>query len=186
MVGYQMVELKPGQFIFGRKAAAIELEISERSIRTCLQHLINLENLTIKATNKYSIVTVVNWDSYQLDENKNDQQTTIKRPASDQQATTNKNVKECKNVKKKENPLPPIPDFIDPELWEQYLLIRKKKKASDTPYAIKLLINKLTKYHTEGLDPNESLRDSIEGSWKSVYEPKNSKKGIDNDKYTNF
>jgi len=177
MVGYQIVELKPGQFVFGRKTAAIELGMSEQSTRTCLQHLKDFKNIAIKTTNKFSIISIINWDRYQQTESQINQQVTNKQPASNQQVTTNKNVKECKNVKKKENPLPPIPDFIDPELWEQYILIRKKKKASDTPYAIKLIINKLTKYHAEGFDPNESLRDSIEGSWKSVYQPKNNRSG---------
>ena len=93
MVGFQMVELHPGQFIFGRKAAAEELDMSERSIRTCLQKLQNLENVTIKATNKFSVITIVNWDTYQQEENQNDQQNANKRPANDQQVTTNKNVK---------------------------------------------------------------------------------------------
>ena len=97
MVGYQKIELEPGQFIFGRKAAAKELKLTERKVRTCLAVLENLENLTIKATNKFSIITVKNWNTYQQDETVNDQQNdhqaTSKRPSSDHQPTTNKNVK---------------------------------------------------------------------------------------------
>ncbi len=74
MVGWQMVELEPGQFIFGRKSAARELKSTERRIRTCLEKLKSMQNLTIKATNKYSIISIVNWDTYQQYENKNDQQ----------------------------------------------------------------------------------------------------------------
>lgn len=87
LVGFQQVSLEPGQLVFGRKAAAQELNLTERKIRTCLKLLEKVGNLTIKATNKFSIVTIVNWHAYQSEENQNDQQgdqqVTSKRPASD-------------------------------------------------------------------------------------------------------
>ena len=96
MVGMQMVDLEPGQFVFGRKAAAGETGLSERNIRTCLQLLKNTQNLTIKPTNKFSIISIVNWSSYQQtdeqNDQQNDQQVTSKRPASDHK-------QECKEHK---------------------------------------------------------------------------------------
>ena len=98
MVGMQMVELEPGQFVFGRKAAAKELKVGERTIRTCVQKLATLQNLTIKSTNKFSIISITNWGIYQQEENKtdhqSDQQATSKRPASDhkQECKTQKNI----------------------------------------------------------------------------------------------
>lgn len=95
MVGWQMVELQPGQFVFGRQKAARELGLSERTIRTCLKKLQTMENLTIRATNKFSVITIVNWESYQGHDQQGDQQSdqhaTSKRPAGDQHVTTNKN-----------------------------------------------------------------------------------------------
>lgn len=108
MVGYQEVTLKPGQFIFGRRKAASDLNLSERTIRTCLKALKNFKQLTIETTNKFSILSIVKWDIYQSNGLINDQQddqqivhpVTSKRPANDQQVTTNKNDKECiKNEK---------------------------------------------------------------------------------------
>ncbi len=96
VVGLQKVQLMPGEFIFGRKAAALELGMSERNIRTCIHVLCKMKNTTIKTTNKFSIVSIINWDIYQGDEIVNDQQSdqqvTSKRPASDHK-------QECKNVK---------------------------------------------------------------------------------------
>ena len=103
MVGFQQVELKPGQFIFGREKAAKDLGTTVGKIRTSLDSLRKCQNITIKSTNKFSIITIVNWDIYQPTENQSDHQTdqqlTSKRPATDQQATTNKNrrSKELKN-----------------------------------------------------------------------------------------
>lgn len=83
----QVVKLQPGQFIFGRVSASKELKMSERTIRTCLDKLKNMKNVTIKTTNRYSIISIVNWDIYQpnrpTDDQQNDQPATSRRPADD-------------------------------------------------------------------------------------------------------
>jgi hypothetical protein len=84
MIGFQEIALGPGQFIFGRHKASEELKMSERKIRTCLGFLKKAGNVTIKPTNKYSIITVVNWHSYQGNDfentQRNDQPPTNKGP----------------------------------------------------------------------------------------------------------
>jgi hypothetical protein len=106
-IGYQIVILQPGQFIYGRKVASIETGLSEQTLRTCIKHLENIENLTIKSTNKYSIITITNWDTYQNTEaitnHQTNQQVTSNQPAGNQQVTTyknNKNNKKVKNIRK--------------------------------------------------------------------------------------
>ena len=74
IVGLQTIRLLPGQFVFGRKKASEETDLSEREIRTALAFLKNAGNLTIKTTNKFSIITIVNWITYQGEEIENDQQ----------------------------------------------------------------------------------------------------------------
>jgi hypothetical protein len=69
IVGFQTVHLMPGDFIFGINAASRELNISAQSIRTILNRLKTAQNLTIKITNKFSVISVVNWDTYQSDVN---------------------------------------------------------------------------------------------------------------------
>ena len=64
-VGNQRVVLAPGQLIFGRRIAAEETGLTEREIRTSLELLRRWQNVTIKTTNKFSIITIVNWHSYQ-------------------------------------------------------------------------------------------------------------------------
>lgn len=108
MVGYQTIELQPGQFIFGRKAALKELPLSEKNIRTCMSALVNIENLAIKTTNKYSIVTICNWGLYQSEDDvtghQTGQQAANKRP-------TNGHKQECRECKEYNNtpPNPPAP-----------------------------------------------------------------------------
>jgi len=93
LVGHQPVELNPGQFVFGRNVAAEQLASTPQKIRTCVKTLKKLEFLTIKSTNKYSIITVINWDSYQSDEEKITSNLTSKQPTNNQQITTYKNNK---------------------------------------------------------------------------------------------
>ena len=100
-IGLQRVDIKIGQFPFGRKAAAKELKMSEQTVRTLLSKLIEWQNLTISSTNKFSVVIVVNWESYQGEDSKPTINLTSSQPTTNQQLTTNKNVK---NVKKVKNP----------------------------------------------------------------------------------
>jgi hypothetical protein len=85
IVGLQVVHLMPGQFIFGRKKAARDLGLSEREIRTIIEFLKKAGNLTIKATSKFSVITIINWHTYQSDDDTNDQQTTSKIGKNDHQ-----------------------------------------------------------------------------------------------------
>lgn len=96
IVGCQAVTLEPGQFVFGRRMAAEELGMSEQEIRTCIELAKKADFLTIKSTNKFSIITIINWHIYQGTDI-DDQPT--HQPTSNQQATTNKNDKNVKNIK---------------------------------------------------------------------------------------
>jgi hypothetical protein len=65
IVGLQKVHLEPGQFVFGLHKAARDLNMTVAQIRSRRDSLKKAGNITIKSTNKYSIITIVNWDSYQ-------------------------------------------------------------------------------------------------------------------------
>lgn len=101
LVGNQMVTLNPGEFVTGRKSLSDDLNNGVKpkqqlSERTWYRYLENLESwgmLTIKKTNKYSVVSINKWHDYQ----ESDQQLTNNRPTVDHQLTTNKNVKNVKN-----------------------------------------------------------------------------------------
>ena len=100
LVGYQEVELQEGQFIFGRKNASEELNMSEQNIRTVLKNLEKSKNLTIKTTNKFSVITILNWELYQGNGNVTNQQTN-KELTNNSPATNHK--QECKNDKNEKN-----------------------------------------------------------------------------------
>ena len=102
------IPLEPGQLITGRKSLSQMTGISEQSIRTCLERLKSTNEITIKSTNKFSVITIVNWAKYQLlddlSTSKSTSSRTNEQPALNQQLTSNqpqrKNDKNVKNVKK--------------------------------------------------------------------------------------
>ncbi|MCP3032600.1 DnaD domain protein [Halobacillus sp. A1] len=105
-VGRQKVQLEPGQFIFGRKKAASELNMKESTVRDYLKILEEDEVITIHSTNKYSVITVDNWADYQSNDEENDnkpsadnQQKNNTPPSERQQKDTYKNGRELKEVK---------------------------------------------------------------------------------------
>ncbi|GAA6287391.1 hypothetical protein F200043G1_01640 [[Clostridium] innocuum] len=107
VVGNQIIELKAGQFITGRAALSDDFNRDVKKDRRVdgltlfrwLSLFEKMEMLNIKKTNKYSLVTVLNWDKYQGQRTSNEQQLNNKRTSNEQQLNTNKNDKNVKNVK---------------------------------------------------------------------------------------
>ena len=103
---YMGHKVERGSLVTGRKQLALELDLSERNIRTAINHLKSANELTIKTTNKYSIITICQYERWtekeettdQQNDQQNDQQPTNSRPASDQQVTTIEEIK--KEIKK--------------------------------------------------------------------------------------
>ena len=62
-----------------------------------------------------------------------------------------------------------LPDFINKELWDDFLEMRKKNKKAPTEKAKELLIKDLEKFRDAGDDPNEVLKQSIKNSWQGLF-----------------
>ena len=95
------VVLQPGQLLTGRKKLADSLGFSQRSIITSLNRLKTTSEVIIKPYSKFSVITIVNWDSYQVRDDKGDQQNDQQ---NDQQPINNRSasdhIQECKELKK--------------------------------------------------------------------------------------
>ena len=63
--GNTLVDLSPGQFLFGRDTAAERLNCPPSSIRNRMQTLKKHKMVDINPYRHYSVVTVINWDLYQ-------------------------------------------------------------------------------------------------------------------------
>lgn len=95
---WQGLMIPAGSFVTGRLKLAQELNLTERQIRTALFKLKTTNELTIKSTRQYSIISIKNWNLYQTNDQQNDQQTTNERPTNDQQTTTTKNEKKEREI----------------------------------------------------------------------------------------
>ena len=95
-------EVKRGSLITGRRVLAEELNLSEQQIRTALNHLKSTNEITIKPTTRFSVITIVNYDRYQQVNQQDDQVATNNQPSSNQQSTTIEEFKNNKNNKNKE------------------------------------------------------------------------------------
>lgn len=177
----QIVELKKGQFITGRKKLSEETGLTQQQTRTALKVLEKCRFLTSKSTNKYSIITVLNYKEYQFNENtinqQSNQQVTSNQPASNQQVTTdNKDNKDNKEKKERDSF---YPDWLDINLWKDFLDHRKhiskdKKPLSDR--AEKLNITELKKFVDEGYSQEQVINLAISRGWKGFYRPKDKPK----------
>lgn len=79
------VTIPAGSFVTSRATLAKELKMTERQVRTAINHLKTTNELTSEATNHYSIITVNNWHLYQINDQQNDRQEV-------QQTTTTNNI----------------------------------------------------------------------------------------------
>lgn len=130
---WQGVDIFPGQWVTGRKTLSNETGISEQSCRTCIKRLISTGEITIKSTNRFSVITVVNWSHYNGDRHESTSNSTIQltnnQPATNQQLTTNKNEKKekKKNTKVSDSssdnnhiPYRGIIDFLNEKTGKEY------------------------------------------------------------------
>lgn len=74
------------------------------------------------------------------------------------------------------NPLPPkdisLPDFIDPNLWQEYLAYKKERREKLTQKGIEMKFSEWAKWDAEGIDVNECLREAMRNEWQGVFKPK--------------
>ena len=110
--GTTEVFIKRGQFIFGRKTAAKELRMVERTVHKRMLKLKSMRNCDIQSDSHYSIVTILNYDVYQsvpLED------VTGKVTGKGQASDTNKNDKNKKNLKngRKKEPDPRVKEFFN-------------------------------------------------------------------------
>jgi hypothetical protein len=70
---------------------------------------------------------------------------------------------------KKKEMLENLPEFIDKELWQDFLDMRTKMRKPPTEKAKTLLFKDLEKLRDAGDDPNEVLKQSIKSNWAGVF-----------------
>ena len=74
------------------------------------------------------------------------------------------------------NPLPPkdisLPDFIDPNLWQEYLAYKKERREKLSTKGIEMKFSEWAKWAIEGIDVNACIREAMANEWQGVFKPK--------------
>lgn len=97
------ITLNPGQLITGRISISGKLNISDSKVQRILKTFEIEQQIEQQTCNKNRLITLINWDKYQITEQQNEQQLNNKRTTTEQQLNTNKNVKKERMKEKLHN-----------------------------------------------------------------------------------
>ena len=135
-------EIKRGQLVTGRKALSEELNLTEQQIRTCLEKLTKSGYICQNSTNKYTIVTICDYDSWKPVKKTNNQQITNKQPTNNQQ---NIESKQAEMLKRRDEFTQALSEYKD--IYERDML------------------NAFWKYWTEPNKSKTRMRFEMEKTW---------------------
>ena len=129
-----------GQLITSHGNLANGLGLSIQNVRTSLLKLKKSENLTIKSTSKFTMISICNYDTYQSDDSPTN--TPANRRLTDDQQTTNKPLTTNKNDKNEKNEKEEAERFvflgIDLRTLDQKTLQGKQKTLEQLKQVAKL------------------------------------------------
>ena len=115
---WQGMTIKRGQLATGRKALAAQTGLSEQTVRTSLNHLKSTGEITITSTNKFSVITIVNYGKFQdvpeMLTSTSTNSLTNDQPATNQQLTTNEQGEQSnKGIKPRKRFTPPTVEDVE-------------------------------------------------------------------------
>lgn len=113
---WQGFDVKRGQFISSLGNISNATGLSIQVIRTNLKRLEKTNEISIKSTNQFTVVTICKYECYQEENEQSNKPLTNEQQATNKQLTTNKNEKNKKNIT--------IPEFSE---FLAYALLNKPK-----------------------------------------------------------
>lgn len=115
------VKLMPGQLIFGRNKVAEKLGQKPTSVYKRLQKLKTLDFLNIQSDTHFSIISIRNWEKYQVREQAKEQPSDNQGTTKEQPSDTNNKDNNINNINKlkKENIIKEK-NILFEHLWDKY------------------------------------------------------------------
>jgi len=176
------VIVKRGQIVTGLNSLHQKTKISNQTLRTCLKRLEKTKEINIQSTNKYSIITICNYDNYQLDQqttnNQTNKQLTSNQQTTNKQLTTNKKEKNKENDNNEKNNKEVFDfSFLEVEYkeafetWIEYK--KEKKQAYKTQKSLETCYYNLKMI--SDFDPTKAKQivfNSIANNWAGLFKPK--------------
>jgi 23S rRNA A1618 N6-methylase RlmF len=93
---WQGHEIKKGQFITSAQTISNDTKLSLQVVRTLLKKFELTNEIIVKSTNKFTMLTICKYECYQDESNATNKQLTNKQQTTNKQLTTNKNDKNNK------------------------------------------------------------------------------------------
>jgi hypothetical protein len=126
-------------------------------------------------------IQIVNFEKHQSPHSK-EAESTIQAPDKHGTSTgcevIGNKLKESVKSKKARTVPTELPDFINKDVWSDYVQHRKEKRQTLKPTTTKRILKDLTTWHSEGVDVNDVLLTSIRNGWTGVFKPKGEKKKV--------
>ena len=95
---WQGIVIKRGELVTSYGNLAETLKLSVQAIRTSINKLKSTSEITTKTTNKFSLVSIVNWELYQTDTEKVNNKWTSNEHQMDIKWTQTRKIKNIKNI----------------------------------------------------------------------------------------
>lgn len=144
----RVIVVMPGQLITSRKSLAEKTGVNESKVERVLKMLQSEQLIEQRGSSKFRVISIVNWQKYQFDEQQDEQQENSKRTAGEQQMNTPEEIpngiKNGKNEKKEAGRCAPRTNWIevlvglgvDEQHASDWLKVRKGKKSPLTETAM--------------------------------------------------
>ena len=116
---FEGMNVKRGQFVTSVQSLSRISGLSTQKVRTAISHLKSTNEITITSNNRYSVITIINYDEYQNVTNKPTSKLTGKQQTNNKQITTSNTVNTINTVKKRKPPKSPKGD-LTPSGGKQY------------------------------------------------------------------
>ncbi len=95
----KIIKVNPGQFITGRDAISAEIGVHSSKVERILKCFESEQQIEQRKTNIGRWITIINWNQYQISEQRIEQQMNNGRTTDEQPVNTNKNDKNVNNEK---------------------------------------------------------------------------------------
>jgi hypothetical protein len=159
--------LAPGQFISGRKSLSKETGVNESKIERILKCFEIEHQIEQQTNNKFRIITILNWDKYQVREQQNEQQMNSQRTASEQPVNTKKKDKKEKKVNKEGTTLPD--DF---KISDRVLKWAEKKNLNHLSDHFENFVMTCRAKGYKYIDWDAAFMKAVLGNWAKIVDTK--------------